>query len=76
MRNLKNQRGVPEDDEFESEYSYLPGKKLKKKKKKKKKQKKEDIDLRGLMMAKAYGGLTQAQIDKLIAMKRMKDSNT
>ena len=61
MRNLRNQQRVPEDIELESEYSYLPGKKLKKKKKKKKAKKKpsDDIDLRELMMAQAYGGLSQ-----------------
>ena len=65
---------MPEDDEFESEYSYLPNKRLRKKKKKKKKQPKdEEIDLRELMMAKAYGGLTNAQIDKVIASKKVKD---
>ena len=38
---------------MESEYSYMPGKKLKKKKKKKKNKKKnsDEIDLRELMMA-------------------------
>jgi len=68
--------GVPEDEELESEYSYLPNRRLRKKKKKpKKKPKKDDeIDLRELMMAKAYGGLTQAQIDKVIAMKKIKDN--
>lgn len=50
---------VNEDDEFESEYSYLPQRKIKKRKKKKKKLNKDDeIDLRELMMAKAYGGIT------------------
>ena len=39
--NARIQRAVPEEFEYESEYSYLPGKKLKKKKKKKKKVKKE-----------------------------------
>jgi len=44
----------------------------KKKKKKKKKVKKEPtIDERELLMAKAYGGLTQAQYDKLVALKKM-----
>lgn len=54
---------VPEEFEYESEYSYLPGKKLKKKKKKKKKKapkKEPEIDLRELKMAVAYGGLSQA----------------
>lgn len=59
-----NHPRVQEEDDLESEYSYmpgLPGKKLKKKKKKKKKKVKEvDIDERELMMAKAYGGLSQA----------------
>jgi hypothetical protein len=52
---------VPEDEEY-SEYSYLPDRKLKKKKKKKKKKVKKEptIDERELMMAKAYGGLSQA----------------
>jgi hypothetical protein len=38
----------------------MPGKKLKKKKKKKKNKKKnsDEIDLRELMMAQAYGGLS------------------
>ena len=75
MRNLRNQQRVPEDIELESEYSYLPGKKLKKKKKKKKAKKKpsDEIDLRELMMAQAYGGLSQGQINKLVMMKKIKD---
>jgi hypothetical protein len=75
-QNIRNQKGIPEDDDMESEYSYLPNKRLRKKKKKKRKQpKKEDeIDLRELMMAKAYGGLTNAQIEKVMAMRKIKDS--
>lgn len=67
-RNLRFQQQVPEDDEY-SEYSYMPDRKMKKKKKKKKKkpQKKEpQIDERELMMAKAYGGLSQNQYEKLV----------
>jgi len=56
--NLRNHPKVVEDDEFESEYSYLPGKKLKKKKKKKKKKPEKEIDLRELKMAVAYGSLS------------------
>lgn len=45
--------------ELESEFSYMPDRKMKKKKKKKKKTKDAiDID-RELLMAKAYGGITQ-----------------
>eukprot|EP00347_Sterkiella_histriomuscorum_P011390 403372642 len=73
--NARIQRAVPEEFEYESDYSYLPGKKLKKKKKKKKKVKKEqEIDLRELKMAVAYGGLTQAQYDKIVATKKIKDA--
>lgn len=63
--------------EQESDHSYLPGKKLKKKKKKKKAPKKDnnaDIE-RELMMAKAYGGITQQQYEKLVQMKKMKDQH-
>jgi hypothetical protein len=53
---------VPEGDEEEdSEFSYLPDRRMRKKKKKKKKKKKAQegsIDERELMMAKAYGGLS------------------
>jgi hypothetical protein len=53
-----------EEEEDFSEYSYLPDMKMRKKKKKKKskKKKKNDgtIDERELMMAKAYGGLSQS----------------
>jgi hypothetical protein len=53
---------VPEDFEQESEYDYMPGRKMKKKKKKKRKQKKiareDGVNYRELMMAAAYGGLT------------------
>jgi hypothetical protein len=75
LRNLRNQHRVPEDIELESEYSYLPGKKLKKKKKKKKSKKKtgDDIDMRELMMAQAYGGLSQAQVNKIVQIKKVKD---
>jgi hypothetical protein len=52
---------------MESDIDYLPNKKMKKKKKKKKKVNKDTIDIdRELMMAKAYGGITQQQYDKLL----------
>lgn len=58
-------RPVVEDDELESEYSYLPGKKLKKRKKKKKKPKKEPgINDRDLLMAQAYGGISSNMANK------------
>ena len=58
-KNIKKQQQVPEEVEMESQYSYLPDRKVKtKKKKKKKKNKDNDID-RDLMMAKAYGKITQ-----------------
>jgi hypothetical protein len=64
-RNMRAQQMVAEGDDDEeeaSEYSYLPDRKLRKKKKKKKKKKRADgtIDERELMMAKAYGGLSQS----------------
>ncbi len=48
----------------------------KKKKKKSKKKKKNDgtIEERELMMAKAYGGLSQSQYDKLVALKKLQAS--
>jgi hypothetical protein len=77
-RNLRAQQQVPEGDEDEeevSEYSYLPDRKMRKKKKKNKKKKKPvadaNIDERELMMAKAYGGLSQSQYDKLVALKKL-----
>ncbi len=65
-----------EEDEDASEYSYMPDRKMRKKKKKKKKKKKADgtIDERELMMARAYGGLSQNQYDKLVALRRMQQS--
>ncbi|CDW77580.1 UNKNOWN [Stylonychia lemnae] len=72
-KNIKKQQQVPEEVELESQYSYLPDKKLKaKKKKKKKKNKDADID-RDLLMAKAYGKITQQQYEKLLEMKKMKE---
>lgn len=57
-RNMMKQIKVPEEVELESQFSYLPDRKMKKKKKKKKKAK-ETIDIdRELLMAKAYGGIT------------------
>jgi hypothetical protein len=75
-RNMRAQQMVAEGDDDEeeaSEYSYLPDRKLRKKKKKKKKKKRADgtIDERELMMAKAYGGLSQSQYDKLVALKKL-----
>ena len=74
-RNMMRQVRVPEEVEMESEYSYMPmDRKPKKKKKKKKKGGNGTIDIdRELMMAKAYGGITQQQYDKLMEMKRMKE---
>ena len=66
-----------DEDEDASEYSYLPDRKLRKKKKKKKKKKRAadgTIDERELMMAKAYGGLSQSQYDKLVALKKLQAS--
>ena len=56
-----------------SEYSYLPDRKMRKKKKKKKKKKVNDgtIDERELKMARAYGGLSQNQYDKLVALRKL-----
>ncbi len=48
--------------------------KKKKKKKKKKKAQEGSIDERELMMAKAYGGLSQSQYDKLVALKKLQQS--
>jgi hypothetical protein len=62
-RNMRAQQMVAEGDDDEeeaSEYSYLPDRKLRKKKKKKKKRADGTIDERELMMAKAYGGLSQS----------------
>ena len=71
-RNFKHRDD--DDEDGESEYMELPGKKIKRKKKKNKKKKKEPtIDERDLMMAKAYGGLSQAQVDRLVADKRRKE---
>jgi hypothetical protein len=62
--------GLQEDEEG-SEYSYLPDRRMRKKKKKKKKKRADGtIDERELMMAKAYGGLSQNQYDKLVALRR------
>ena len=66
-----------DEDEDASEYSYLPDRKLRKKKKKKKTKKRAadgTIDERELMMAKAYGGLSQSQYDKLVALKKLQAS--
>jgi len=65
-----------EEDEEVSEYSYMPDRRMKKKKKKKKKKKRADgtIDERELKMAKAYGGLSQNQYDKLVALRKMQQS--
>jgi hypothetical protein len=56
-----------------SEYSYMPDRKMRKKKKKKKKKKVNDgtIDERELKMARAYGGLSQNQYDKLVALRKL-----
>ena len=56
-----------------SEYSYMPDRKIRKKKKKKKKKKVNDgtIDERELKMARAYGGLSQNQYDKLVALRKL-----
>ena len=75
-KNLRGQQQVMENEDEEedgSEYSYLPDRKMRKKKKKKKKKKRADgtIDERELMMAKAYGGLSQSQYDKLVALKKL-----
>lgn len=43
----------------------------KKKKKKKRKEDKATIDERELKMARAYGGLSQSQYDKLVALKKL-----
>lgn len=62
-QDARKLRGKPvmEDDELESEYSYLPGKKMKRKKKKKKKTKKENgINDRDILMAQAYGGISNS----------------
>ena len=55
----------------------MPDRKMRKKKKKKKKKKKVNdgtIDERELMMAKAYGGLSQNQYDKLVALRKLQAS--
>jgi hypothetical protein len=55
----------------------MPDRKMRKKKKKKKKKKKAadgTIDERELMMAKAYGGLSQNQYDKLVALRKLQAS--
>ena len=55
----------------------MPDRKMKKKKKKKKKKpvkKEPTIDERELKMAKAYGGLSQNQYEKLVQMKKMQVS--
>jgi hypothetical protein len=59
-----------------SEYSYLPDRKMRKKKKKKKKKKKANdntIDEREIMMAVAYGGLSQNKADKLVALRKLQN---
>lgn len=76
-RNMRVQQQVPEGDEEEgSEFSYLPDRRMRKKKKKKKKKKAQEgnIDERELMMAKAYGGLSQSQYDKLVALKKLQQN--
>jgi hypothetical protein len=64
-----------EEDEEVSEYSYLPDRKMRKKKKKKKKKKANDntIDEREIMMAVAYGGLSQNKADKLVALRKLQN---
>ncbi len=50
---------------------------MRKKKKKKKKKKRQDngtIDERELMMARAYGGLSQNQFNKLDALRKLQQS--
>lgn len=75
--NVRAQQQVEEneeEDEEVSEYSYMPDRKMRKKKKKKKKKKKVNdgtIDERELKMARAYGGLSQNQYDKLVALRKL-----
>ena len=74
-KNMGRQTQVKEgneEDEEGSEYSYMPDRRMRKKKKKKKKKRAADgtIDERELMMAKAYGGLSQNQVDKLLALRK------
>jgi hypothetical protein len=71
-----------DDDEMdgESEYMNLPGRKIKRRKKKPKKKKKAvpkepEVDVRDLMMAKAYGGLSATQVDKIIQDRKRKEGN-
>lgn len=78
-QNMRAQQQVQEDEDEEdgSEYSYLPDRKLRKKKKKKKKKKRViegNIDERELRMARAYGGLSNQQYDKLVALKKLQQS--
>ena len=56
----------------------MAGKKLKRRKKKPKKKKKAapkepQIDVRDLMMAQAYGGLSSVQVEKLIQERKRKE---
>ncbi len=79
-QNVRAQQQVEEneeEDEEVSEYSYMPDRKMRKKKKKKKKKKKVNdgtIDERELKMARAYGGLSQNQYDKLVALRKLQAS--
>ena len=77
-QNVRAQQQVEEneeEDEEVSEYSYLPDRKMRKKKKKKKKKKAKDntIDEREIMMAVAYGGLSQNKADKLVALRKLQN---
>ena len=75
-RSIIDDQQVPEiEDEGDdtSEYLYQPDRKLRKKKKKKQNNKRATdgaIDEYELFMAKAYGGISQSQYNKIVALKQ------
>lgn len=78
-KQVKQGEIITDEMDNDSENMDLAGRKLKRRKLKKKKPKKKkapkepQIDDRDLKMAQAYGGMTQAQVDKLIQEKRRKE---
>jgi hypothetical protein len=74
-RQARNAKGIVEDIDVESDYAELPGRKLRKKKKKKKRKVREPtLTDQDLLMAKAYGGMTQAQLERLMAERKRKEA--
>ena len=74
-QQVKIQKNQPQFEEDYYDEAYLPERKMRRKKKKKpkKKVKEPEVDIRDLLMVQAYGGMTQTQVDKLIAERKKKE---